>query len=77
MRWSTRRPVSNSIQLQAESWKQSAATDILNGIALDYLVNHRLLCGTFGVALGALGLLGTLATGKQVTEYHTEPKSIA
>ena len=25
------------------------------------------LCGTFGVVLGALGLLGTMATGKQVT----------
>ena len=37
MRWSTRRPVSNSIQLQAETWKQSAATGILNGLALDYL----------------------------------------
>ena len=52
----------------AETWKQSAAADILNGIALDYLVNHHPLCGTFGVALGPLGLLVTLATGKQVTE---------
>ena len=37
MRWSTRRPVSNSIRLQAETWKQSAATGILNGLAQDYL----------------------------------------
>ena len=37
IRWSTQRPVSNSIQLQAETWKQSAATGILNGLAPDYL----------------------------------------
>ena len=28
----------------------------------------KALCGTFGEALRALGLLGTLATGSQVTE---------
>ena len=36
------------------------------GIDITFLVAH--LCGTFGVALGALGLLGTLPTGRQVTE---------
>ena len=77
MRWSTQRPVSNGIQLQAEIWKQSAATGMLNGLALDYLSTIFPVLGldiTFLIAclcvarsvraLGAVGLLGTLATGR-------------
>ena len=45
MRWSKQRPVLNGIQLQAETWKQSAATGILNGLALDYLSTINLVVG--------------------------------
>ena len=74
------------LQLQAETWKQSVATGILNGLALDYLSTIFPVMGldiTFLIAYlcvarsvwhwlnvvgGALGLLGTLAMGRQVTE---------
>lgn len=55
MRWSTRRPVSNSIQLQAETWKQSAANDILNGIALDYFVKPSSSVWHVRCGIGSLG----------------------
>ena len=56
----------------AETQKQSAATGIIHGLALGYLscivpviclgitllIAHT-FCGIFGVALGALGMLGT------------------
>merc|ERR1719217_405095 len=60
----------------AETQKQSAATGIIYGLALGYLsciipvfclgvsvlVAHR-YCGMFGIALGALGMLGTMTMG--------------
>ena len=63
----------NPVQEIAETQKQSAAPGIIYGLALDYLscivpvicpgvtilVAHT-LCGMFGVALGALGMLGTM-----------------
>merc|ERR1719282_1301176 len=59
----------------SETQKQSAATGIIYGLALGYLscivpvmclgvtilVAHT-ICGMFGVALGALGMLGTMTT---------------
>jgi len=66
----------------AETQKQSAATGIIYGLALGYLstiipvfclgvtilVAHT-LCGMFGVALGALGMLGTLTMGLTIDAY--------
>jgi len=66
----------------AETQKQSAATGIIYGLALGYLstiipvvslgitilVAHS-LCGMFGVALGALGMLGTLTMGLTIDAF--------
>ena len=66
----------------AETQKLSAATGIIYGIALGYLsiiisvvnlgitilVAHY-LCGIFGVALGALGMLGTLTMGLTIDAF--------
>jgi len=66
----------------AETQKQSAATGIIYGLALGYLsciipvlalgitilVAHS-LCGMFGVALSALGMLGTLSMGLTIDAY--------
>jgi len=66
----------------AETEKQSAATGIIYGLALGYLstiipvvslgitilVAHS-LCGMFGVALGALGMLGTLTMGLTIDAF--------
>merc|ERR1712084_144611 len=65
----------------SETQKQSAATGIIYGLALGYLscivpviclgitilVAHS-LCGMFGVALGALGMLGTIAEMSKLPE---------
>merc|ERR1712100_387644 len=66
----------------AETQKQSAATGIIYGLALGYLscivpviclamtilVSHT-LCGMYGVALGALGMLGTMTMGLTIDAY--------
>jgi len=66
----------------AETQKQSAATGIIYGLALGYLsciipviclgvtilVAHT-MCGMFGVALGALGMLGTMTMGLTIDAY--------
>merc|ERR1712086_865416 len=66
----------------AESQKQAAATGIIYGLALGYLstivpviclgvtilVAHS-MCGMFGVALGALGMLGTITMGLTIDAY--------
>merc|ERR1719383_1150680 len=66
----------------AETQKQSAATGIIYGLASGYLsttipvaslgitilVAHS-LCGMFGVALGALGMLGTLTMGLTIDAF--------
>merc|ERR1719428_1009984 len=66
----------------AETQKQSAATGIIYGLALGYLsciipviclgvtilVAHT-LGGMFGVALGALGMLGTMTMGLTIDAY--------
>merc|ERR1719321_2038238 len=66
----------------AETQKQSAATGIIYGLALGYLsciipvlalgitilIAHS-LCGMFGVALSALGMLGTMAMGLTIDAY--------
>merc|ERR1719491_1195477 len=66
----------------AETQKQSAATGIIYGLALGYLscivpvlclgvtilVSHT-MCGMFGVALGALGMLGTITMGLTIDAY--------
>jgi len=66
----------------AENQKQSAATGIILGLALGYLscivpticlgitilVAHS-LAGMFGVALGALGMLGTMTMGLTIDAY--------
>merc|ERR1719437_352365 len=66
----------------AETQKQSAATGIIYGLAPGYLsciipviclgvtilVAHT-LCGMFGVALGALGMLGTMTMGLTIDAY--------
>eukprot|EP00403_Amphidinium_massartii_P036700 CAMPEP_0178435558 /NCGR_PEP_ID=MMETSP0689_2-20121128/33992_1 /TAXON_ID=160604 /ORGANISM="Amphidinium massartii, Strain CS-259" /LENGTH=715 /DNA_ID=CAMNT_0020057639 /DNA_START=79 /DNA_END=2226 /DNA_ORIENTATION=+ len=66
----------------SETQKQSAATGIIYGLALGYLsciipvlclgvtilVGHS-LCGMFGVALGALGMLGTMTMGLTIDAY--------
>merc|ERR1711976_981465 len=66
----------------SETQKQSAATGIIYGLALGYLscivpviclgvtilVAHT-LCGIFGVALGALGMLGTMTMGLTIDAY--------
>merc|ERR1712176_1679158 len=66
----------------AETQKQSAATGIIYGLALGYLsciipviclgvtilVAHS-LCGMFGVALSALGMLGTMTMALTIDAY--------
>jgi len=66
----------------AETQKQSAATGIIYGLALGYLsciipvfclgitvlIAHQ-YCGMFGVALGALGMLGTMTMGLTIDAY--------
>ena len=66
----------------AETQKLSAATGVIYGLALGYLstiisvvslgitilVAHS-LCGMFGVALGALGMLGTLTMGLTIDAF--------
>jgi len=66
----------------AETQKQSAATGIIYGLALGYLscvvpviclgvtilIAHS-VCGMFGVALGALGMLGTITMGLTIDAY--------
>merc|ERR1719313_1145785 len=66
----------------AETQKQSAATGIIYGLALGYLsciipviclamtilISHT-LCGMYGVALGALGMLGTMTMGLTIDAY--------
>merc|ERR1719453_2518530 len=66
----------------AETQKQSAATGIIYGLALGYLsciipvfclgitvlVSHQ-YCGMFGVALGALGMLGTMTMALTIDAY--------
>merc|ERR550514_218637 len=66
----------------SETQKQSAATGIIYGLALGYLscivpviclaitilISHT-LCGMFGVALGALGMLGTMTMGLTIDAY--------
>merc|ERR1719174_3061768 len=70
------------VQEIAETQKQSAATGIIYGLALGYLscivpvfclgvtilVSHQ-YCGMFGVALGALGMLGTMTMGLTIDAY--------
>lgn len=70
------------VQEIAETQKQSAATGIIYGLALGYLscivpviclgvtilVAHT-LCGMFGVALGALGMLGTMTMALTIDAY--------
>jgi len=66
----------------AETQKMSAATGIIYGLALGYLscivpvtclgitilISHT-MCGMFGVALGALGMLGTMTMGLTIDAY--------
>merc|ERR1712226_1313991 len=66
----------------SETQRQSAATGIIYGLALGYLscivpvlclgvtilLSHS-LCGMFGVALGALGMLGTMTMGLTIDAY--------
>merc|ERR1712050_176777 len=66
----------------AETQKQSAATGVIYGLALGYLsciipvlclgvtilISHT-LCGMFGVALGALGMLGTMTMALTIDAY--------
>merc|ERR1712176_1399027 len=72
----------NPVREISETQKQSAATGIIYGLALGYLscivpviclgitilVSHS-LCGMFGVALGALGMLGTMTMGLTIDAY--------
>merc|ERR1719220_2155668 len=66
----------------SETQKQSAATGIIYGLALGYLsciipvfclgitdLLSLTLCGMFGVALGALGMLGTMTMGLTIDAY--------
>merc|ERR1711862_281021 len=66
----------------AETQKQSAATGIIYGLALGYLsciipvfclgitvlIAHK-FAGMYGVALGALGMLGTMTMGLTIDAY--------
>merc|ERR1719164_338912 len=66
----------------SDTQKVSAATGIIYGLALGYLscivpviclgitvlVSHQ-YCGMFGVALGALGMLGTMTMGLTIDAY--------
>merc|ERR1719213_53353 len=66
----------------SETQKQSAATGIIYGLALGYLsciipvlalgitilIAHS-LCGMFGIALAALGMLGTMTMGLTIDAY--------
>merc|ERR1712099_127263 len=72
----------NPVREISETQKQSAATGIIYGLALGYLscivpviclgvtilVSHT-LCGMFGVALGALGMLGTMTMALTIDAY--------
>merc|ERR1711988_548318 len=72
----------NPVKEIAHSQIQSAATGIIYGLALGYLsciipvfclgitvlVAHT-YCGMFGVALGALGMLGTMTMGLTIDAY--------
>merc|ERR1712050_634311 len=72
----------NPVREISETQKQSAATGIIYGLALGYLsciipvlclgvtilVAHT-FCGMFGVALGALGMLGTMTMGLTIDAY--------
>jgi len=66
----------------ANTQKQSAATGIIYGLALGYLscivpvfclgltvLVSLTYCGMFGVALGALGMLGTMTMGLTIDAY--------
>merc|ERR1719203_636743 len=66
----------------SETQKQSAATGIIYGLALGYLsciipviclavtiLCAHSLCGMFGVALGALGMLGTMTMALTIDAY--------
>jgi len=66
----------------AETQKQSAATGIIYGLALGYLsciipviclgvtiLLAHTFCGMFGVALGALGMLGTMTMALTIDAY--------
>merc|ERR1719311_1112160 len=66
----------------AETQKQSAAAGIIYGLALGYLscivpvmclgitiLFAHSVCGMFGVALGALGMLGTMTMGLTIDAY--------
>eukprot|EP01068_Selenidium_serpulae_P014726 Selendium_serpulae@DN6135_c0_g1_i2.p1 len=72
----------NPVKEIADQHKTAAATGIISGLAVGYesviipvcclgatvCVGHQ-LCGMFGVALGALGMLGTLAMGLTIDAY--------
>jgi len=72
----------NPVREISETQKQSAATGIIYGLALGYLscivpvvclgvtilIAHS-LCGMFGVALGALGMLGTMTMALTIDAY--------
>merc|ERR1719155_293990 len=72
----------NPVREIAETQKQSAATGIIYGLALGYLscivpviclgvtilIAHS-VCGMFGVALGALGMLGTMTMALTIDAY--------
>jgi len=66
----------------SDTQKVSAATGIIYGLALGYLscivpviclgitiLTAHTLCGMFGVALGALGMLGTMTMGLTIDAY--------
>merc|ERR1711881_700841 len=70
------------VQEISETQRVAAATGIIYGLALGYLsciipvfclgitvlVAHQ-YCGMFGVALGALGMLGTMTMGLTIDAY--------
>merc|ERR1712048_1106038 len=70
----------------AETQKQSAATGIIYGLALGYLsciipvmclgitilISHK-FAGMYGIALGALGMLGTMTMGLTIDAYGPIP----
>merc|ERR1719487_106402 len=70
------------VQEISETQRVSAATGVIYGLALGYLscivpviclgvtilISHS-LCGMFGVALGALGMLGTMTMGLTIDAY--------
>lgn len=70
------------VQEVAESCKSGAATNVIYGLALGYksvivpviclcatiYINHT-LCGMYGIAMGALGILSTMACGLAIDAY--------